>query len=38
LTREVQEFPIGPEVLGVAVEEASGSVWFYLGEATPAGG
>jgi streptogramin lyase len=38
LTREVQEFPIGPEVLGLAVVDESGSVWAYLGEATPAGG
>jgi class 3 adenylate cyclase/streptogramin lyase len=38
-TLQVRELPIGPEVLGVAVEEASGSVWVYLGKAAaPAGG
>ena len=38
-TREVQEFPIRAEVLGVGVDEAAGSVWVYLGKAIapPAG-
>ncbi len=31
LTLDVQEFPLGAEVLGVAVDEADGSIWVYLG-------
>lgn len=30
-TFEVQEFPVGAEVLGVAVDEEAGSVWVYVG-------
>jgi class 3 adenylate cyclase/streptogramin lyase len=38
-TLEVQEFPVGAEVLGVAVDDAAGSVWVYVGDAVgPAGG
>ena len=31
LTLDVEEFPRGAEVLGVAVDEADGSIWVYLG-------
>jgi len=31
-TFEVQEFPVGAEVLGVAVDEDAGSVWVYVGD------
>jgi class 3 adenylate cyclase/streptogramin lyase len=34
-TLDVQTFPIGAEVLGVAVDEATESVWIYVGD--PAG-
>lgn len=36
-TRDVQEFPIGAEVLGVGVDEARDAVWVYLGRAIRAG-
>jgi class 3 adenylate cyclase len=32
-TREVQEFPIGAEVLAVGVDEATDALWVYLGKA-----
>jgi streptogramin lyase len=39
LTLDVQEFPLGAEVLGVGVDENAGTVWVYLGKAiAPAGG
>jgi class 3 adenylate cyclase/streptogramin lyase len=39
LTLDVQEFPIGAEVLGVGVDEAAEAVWVYLGKTiAPAGG
>jgi hypothetical protein len=39
LTLEVSELPVGSAVLGVGVEEASGSVWVYLDKTiAPAGG
>jgi class 3 adenylate cyclase/streptogramin lyase len=31
-TLEVQEFPVGAEVLGVAVDDDAGSVWVYVGD------
>jgi class 3 adenylate cyclase/streptogramin lyase len=38
-TLEVTEFPVGAAVLGVGVEESSGSVWVYLDKRIePAGG
>lgn len=36
-TREVQEFPLGAEVLAVGVDEATDSVWVYLGRAVGVG-
>jgi class 3 adenylate cyclase len=36
-TLEVTEVPIGAEVLGVAVEESTGTTWVYLGEAIAGG-
>jgi class 3 adenylate cyclase len=39
LTLRVKELPIGAAVLGVGVEESSGSVWVYLDQRiAPAGG
>jgi len=39
LTLEVTELPVGSAVVGVGVEEASGSVWVYLDKRiAPAGG
>jgi class 3 adenylate cyclase len=39
LTMEVSELPVGSAVVGVGVEEASGSVWVYLDKTIePAGG
>jgi class 3 adenylate cyclase/streptogramin lyase len=32
LTLEVREFPVGAEVLGVAVDDDAGSVWVYVGD------
>ena len=32
LTHEVQEFPVGAEVLGVAVDDDAASVWVYVGD------
>jgi class 3 adenylate cyclase len=38
-TNEVQEFPIGAEVLAVDVDEATDALWVYLGKAiSPAAG
>ena len=37
-TLEVTEVPIRAEVLGVAVEESTGTTWVYLGKAIEAGG
>jgi class 3 adenylate cyclase/streptogramin lyase len=37
LTLDVDEFPLGAEVLGVGVDEAAGSVWAYLGKAIRVG-
>ena len=38
-TRDVQEFPIGAEVLAVGVDEATDEVWVFLGKAiAPTGG
>lgn len=31
-TLEVQEFPVGAEVLGVAVEDDADAVWVYVGD------
>ena len=36
-TLAVTEVPIGAEVLGVAVEESTGTTWVYLGEANAGG-
>jgi class 3 adenylate cyclase len=33
-TLESTKIPIGPEVLGVGVDDADGSVWVYVGEGT----
>ena len=39
LTMEVSELPVGSAVMGVGVEESSGSVWVYLDKRIePAGG
>jgi hypothetical protein len=32
VTLEVQAFPIGAEVLGVAVDERAEAVWVYVGD------
>jgi len=37
-TLDVKELPVGVPVLGVGVDEASGSVWAYLGKASGHGG
>jgi class 3 adenylate cyclase/streptogramin lyase len=38
LTLEVKKFPIGAAVLGVGVEDSSGSVWVYLDNTIATGG
>ena len=38
LTLRVEEFPIGAAVLGVGVDESSGSVWVYLDKRIEPGG
>jgi class 3 adenylate cyclase/streptogramin lyase len=37
VTLDVQEFPIGADVLGVAVDETTDAVWAYLGQALAQG-
>ena len=33
VTMEARRFSMGAEVIGVAVDDADGAVWVYLGEA-----
>jgi class 3 adenylate cyclase/streptogramin lyase len=38
LTLEVTELPVGAAIIGVGVEEATGSVWVYLDKTVPPAG
>lgn len=38
LTLEVTELPLGPAIIGVGVDKASGSVWVYLDNTIATGG